>query len=102
MRLLAKRHIRNLGLGRTKMNSNITANVGVLLGWKHQNFDGKLVVQLQTLSPGKDTKHDAYDTLDVMMTPSQALVLAQYLTKIADGRTPPIKRSVWKRLLGKN
>lgn len=82
------------------MNENESHSLGILLGWRHQSFDGKLVVQLQTRPPSATTQDEAYHTNDILMTPSQALVLAEYLTKIANGRWPVHKRSLWKRMLG--
>ena len=82
------------------MNENESHSLGILLGWKHQSFDGKLVVQLQMRAPSGTQQDGAYHTNDIFMTPSQALVLAEYLTKIAGGRWPVHKRSLWRRLLG--
>lgn len=80
------------------MSSEGTANLGILLGWKHQSFSGKLVVQFQTLPPGRTEGAGVYDTNDIMMTRNQALVLAEYLTKIASGSPKPSKKGIWKRL----
>lgn len=80
------------------MSSEGAANLGILLGWKHQSFGGKLVVQLQTLPPGRTAGAGVYDTNDIMMTRNQALVLAEYLTKIASGSPKTPREGVWKRL----
>jgi hypothetical protein len=81
------------------MSQDESHSLGILLGWKHQNFDGKLVVQLQTRPASGMSQDGDYHTNDIFMTPSQALVLAEYLTKIANGRSPVHKRSFWKRML---
>lgn len=75
------------------------ADIGVLVGWSHQDWGDKLVLDLETVEEVKGTVTP--DVFHVFMTKNQAAVLANYLFE-ASGRLPPDggQRSVFKRLLG--
>ena len=71
---------------------------GALVGWAHTEFQDRLNLKLQTI---ESTRLDAPDVVfshHVMMTKSQAAVLANFLLAIS-GQTPPKVRR--KGLLGR-
>jgi hypothetical protein len=75
---------------------------GVLVGWTHTEFNGRLDLRLQTLQSTRREADDVPDSHHFMMTRSQAAVLANYLYQIS-GQTPPIprKRGWLRRMLGR-
>jgi hypothetical protein len=78
----------------------IHESFGVLVGWTHHGSGTKLDLTLQCV---KSTRRDDPGEIDdhhIVMTPSQAAVLANYLFQIS-GQSPPVPRKgLWRRLLG--
>ena len=74
---------------------------GVLVGWTHREFNGRLGLNLQTIESTRVAQADAVDTHHFLLTKSQAAVLANFLLKIS-GQTPPRarRRGVLSRWLG--
>ena len=71
---------------------------GVLVGWTHREFNGRLDLKLETI---QSTRHEAPDEVishHVMLTRSQAAVLANYLFRISEQSPPKVRR---KGLLGR-
>ncbi len=69
----------------------VSESYGALVGWAHSEFKDRLDLKLQTI---ESTRLDAQDVVfshHVMMTKSQAAVLANFLLAIS-GQTPPRKR----------
>jgi len=64
------------------------ASFGVLVGWTHREFDGRLNLQLQTIQSTRAAARDDADAHHFILTKSQAAVLANYLYLIS-GQTPP-------------
>lgn len=73
---------------------------GVLVGWKHAAFNGKLILQLQTLSAEGEKASGGVETEHVVMTTQQAIVLANYLLKITDASPPPPRSGKFRRWFG--
>ena len=71
---------------------------GVLAGWAHREMNGRLDLRLQTIRSTRRTKPAEPDTHHIVMTRSQAAVLANYLLQIA-GANPPKRRR--RGILGK-
>lgn len=69
--------------------------VGVLLGWKHTNFNGKLILQLQTTRSSGGLAEGRVENSHLVMTPQQATVLANYLLQVS-GASPPPRRKQGK------
>ncbi|MDF8335005.1 hypothetical protein [Novosphingobium cyanobacteriorum] len=61
-----------------------------------------IVLQIQNVDPASTREERNYNTLDLLMTKSQALVLANYLAKAASGDLAPRKPSLWRRILSKS
>ena len=80
------------------MSNQGKSSIGILVGWKHHKVSDSLVVQLQSIEPGSQETRTV-DTLDVLMTKSQAMVLANYLSRIASDEVPNARGSLWQRLL---
>jgi hypothetical protein len=79
----------------------VTESYGALVGWAHSEFKDRLDLKLQTI---ESTRLDVPETVvshHVMMTKSQAAVLANFLLSIS-GQAPPPKRrrGLLGRLLG--
>ena len=64
---------------------------GVLVGWSHRDINGRLDLKLQTTRSTRRGKPGDPDAHHVILTRSQAAVLANYLLQIADA-TPPRRR----------
>jgi hypothetical protein len=65
---------------------------GVLVGWTHSQFNGKIDLRLQTAQSSTGLAKGEVDNVHVVMTPNQAVLLANYLFTVT-GQTPPPKRS---------
>lgn len=76
----------------------IRDSFGVLVGWTHHEFNGRLGLNLQTIHSTRVAQADSVDTHHFLLTKSQAAVLANFLLKIS-GQTPPKVRR--KGLLGR-
>jgi hypothetical protein len=73
---------------------------GVLVGWAHHAFSGKLDLTLQCVQSSRLQDRREIDDHHIVMTPQQAAVLANYLYQIS-GQTPPEPRKgLLRRLLG--
>jgi hypothetical protein len=73
---------------------------GILVGWSHASFADKLDLKLQTVQSTRQLKSDEIDNHHIVMTASQAVLLANYLFQIT-GQTPPTKKpGRLARLLG--
>ncbi|AXB75745.1 hypothetical protein [Novosphingobium sp. P6W] len=68
--------------------------LGVLVGWTSQDLGRRMVLAIQTheRSTWEDGERPLQTT--VMMTKSQAAVLANHLLKVS-GQTPPPRRRGW-------
>jgi hypothetical protein len=64
---------------------------GALVGWNHVEFDGKLVVRLQTVPDPGSLRRKVVDSHHIMLTANQATLLANYLLTITQ-QTPPRRR----------
>lgn len=74
--------------------------MGVLAGWTHNEFNGNINLRLQTVHSSRCESKDQVDSHYVMMTRSQAAVLATYLLEVSGqeahrGR----KRGLFERIL---
>lgn len=72
---------------------------GILVGWSHSGFADKLDLKLQTVQSTRQLKDDEVDTHHVVMTASQAALLANYLLQVT-GQTPPRKPGLLTRIFG--
>jgi hypothetical protein len=73
---------------------------GVLVGWAHHGMGEKLDLTLQCV---KSTRRDDPAEIDdhhIVMTVSQAAVLANYLFQISGQCPPEPRRGLFRRLLG--
>jgi outer membrane PBP1 activator LpoA protein len=73
---------------------------GVLVGWAHHGSTDKLDLTLQCI---KSTRRDDPAEIDdhhIVMTPSQAAVLATYLFQISGQQPPAPRKGLLRRLLG--
>lgn len=67
---------------------------GVLVGWQSQDLGDRLVLEIQTVERAVWEGGETPFRTKVMMTNSQAAVLANYLLKMS-GATPPPRRRGW-------
>jgi len=65
---------------------------GVLVGWSHGHFNGRIDLKLQTAHSTVELQQGEIDNHHIVMTPNQAVLLANYLYTITD-QSPPTKRS---------
>ncbi|MCE2842298.1 MAG: hypothetical protein ACK44O_14785 [Novosphingobium sp.] len=72
---------------------------GILVGWSHATFTDKIDLKLQTVQSSRQLKSEDLDTQHIVMTASQALLLANYLFQIT-GQAPVKKPGILTRLLG--
>lgn len=73
---------------------------GVVVGWRHRTFARNIHLTVQSSSKASP-KPEAVDTHHLLMTRSQAMLLANYLMRLT-GQEPvvPHYRSLWQRLFG--
>ena len=64
---------------------------GILVGWTHSGFADKINLKLQTVQSTRQLKSEELDNHHIVMTASQAVLLANYLFQIT-GQTPPRKK----------
>jgi BarA-like signal transduction histidine kinase len=80
--------------------TNNHESFGVLVGWAHHGSAGRLNLTLQCVQSTRRDDARAIDDHHIVMTPSQAAVLANYLFQIS-GQAPPEPRpSLLRRLFG--
>ncbi len=72
---------------------------GVLVGWTHSEFTGRIDLRLQAVQSTRAGSHGEPDSHHFMMTPNQAALLANYLFEITH-RSPPRRRSWLTRWFG--
>lgn len=70
------------------------AGYGVLVGWSHHGFNGRLDLCLQRVASMAAAERDAVEQQHFYMTENQALLLANYLLGVLDKR-PPVRRRGW-------
>jgi hypothetical protein len=70
---------------------------GVLVGWSSQDLGGNMALNLQTFDRHRRGQPDRNT---VVMTRSQAAVLANYLLKVARMAPPPRKKGWLASLFG--
>jgi hypothetical protein len=74
---------------------------GVLVGWTHSQFDGRIDLRLQTAASSGALAKGEVDNQHVVMTPNQATLLANYLFTITNQSPPPKrKRGLLSRWFG--
>jgi hypothetical protein len=79
--------------------TEIAESFGVLAGWTHSEFSGRLDLRLQTIRSSRRTAPEDVDSHHIVMTKSQAAVLANYLLRIT-GQTALRRRGLLGRLFG--
>lgn len=72
---------------------------GILVGWSHSGFADKIDLKLQTVQSTRQLKNDEIDNHHIVMTASQAAMLATYLLQVT-GAAPVRKAGFLTRLLG--
>lgn len=65
---------------------------GVLVGWTSQDLGRQVMLDLQTFARSGWEAHGSPDHSRVIMTRSQATVLANHLLKVARASPPPRRR----------
>jgi hypothetical protein len=73
---------------------------GVLVGWAHHGSAGKLDLTLQCIQSSRHEDAGAIDDHHIVMTSSQAAVLANYLFQISGQSPPAPRKGLLRRLLG--
>lgn len=73
---------------------------GVVVGWKHRTFARNIHLTVQSSSHGAPSP-EAVDTHHLLMTRSQAMLLANYLMQLSGYEAQPPQRRNWlSRLFG--
>ncbi|MFN9580062.1 MAG: hypothetical protein ACK56H_08330 [Novosphingobium sp.] len=72
---------------------------GSLECWSHATNTDTIEINLQTVQSSRQLKSEDLDTQHIVMTASQALLLANYLFQIT-GQAPVKKPGILTRLLG--
>lgn len=67
---------------------------GVLVGWSHHAFNGKLDLRLQRVQSMQSVDQDDVESHHFVMTESQAVLLANYLNQVLENR-PAHRRKGW-------
>jgi hypothetical protein len=65
---------------------------GVLVGWSSQDLGSNVMIDLQTFDRASWGERDRPDHTRILMTRSQATVLANHLLKVSGALPPPRKR----------
>jgi hypothetical protein len=88
------------------ISTNVTAqgpdaeeSYGVLVGWTHHQFNGRVDLNLQAKQSTRRNAADDVDSHHFIMTKSQAAVLANYLLDVTNQK-PPRRRGLLGRLFG--
>lgn len=73
---------------------------GVVVGWKHRTFARNIHLTVQSSSKGRPAPN-AVDMHHLLMTRSQAMLLANYLMQLSGYEAQPPRRRGWlARLFG--
>ncbi len=73
---------------------------GVVVGWQHRNFARNIHLIVQSSSKNRPTP-DAVDMHHLLMTRSQAFLLARYLLQLSGIEAPaPRRKSLFARWFG--
>lgn len=67
---------------------------GVVVGWKHRTFARNIHLTVQSSSHGRPSP-DAVNTHNLLMTRSQAMLLANYLMQLSGYDAQPPRRRSW-------
>lgn len=67
---------------------------GVLVGWSHHGFNGRLDLCLQRVGSMAEAEQDDVQQQHFYMTENQALLLANYLLGVLD-KKPAARRKGW-------
>ena len=73
---------------------------GVLIGWSHHGFNGRLDLCLQRVGSEEQARRDAVEQQHFYMTENQAILLANYLLGVLDKKPSPARRGWLGRMLG--
>lgn len=73
---------------------------GVLVGWASQDLGSNIMIDLQTYARSNWDAGAAPDHTRVLMTRSQAAVLAHHLLQVSGAAPPPRRRKWLGSLLG--
>ena len=74
---------------------------GALVGWKHQELNGRILLSVETFDATKGGERDDPDTIRVLMTKNQAGILAEYLAKASGyAASRPKRTGFFARYLG--
>ena len=74
-------------------------NHGALVGWSHTDLGEKLLLCLESVQTLEAAHSHAPDKFRLLMTRSQAAVLAKYLLR-ASGQPPPVRAGWFRRRFG--
>ena len=68
---------------------------GVLVGWSHHCFNGKLDLRLQRVHSMRDIDQDDVESHHFVMSENQAALLATYLFDVLDKKPPHRRKRGW-------
>ena len=71
---------------------------GVLVGWSHHGFNGRLDLCLQRVGSLVEAERDEVQQQHFYMTENQALLLANYLLDVLGKKHEAQKRGWWRRV----
>lgn len=80
--------------------AEVHESFGVLVGWAHHGTGAKLDLTLQCVNSTRREDPAEIDDHHIMMTASQAAVLANYLFQISGYSPPSQRKGLLRRLLG--
>lgn len=94
-------HARARMAGRgSNLQDDASERFGVLVGWTSQDLGSRMMLAVQTHERDTWAHKDAPAVTRIMMTKSQAAVLANYLMRISGSTPPPRKRGWLASLFG--
>ncbi len=77
-------------------------SVGVLVGWTHSEFEGRIVLRVQSVRSSQHSGPEDVDSTYFYMTKNQALVLGNYLFQVSGQEIRHRRKRGWLgRLFGK-
>ena len=79
---------------------DVQESYGVLVGWAHHAFGGKVDLTLQCVQSTRRENQREIDDHHIVMTAQQAAVLANYLYQISGHNPPETRKGLLRRLLG--